>query len=92
MVNPTGSPAMAKGGSGDVLCGTLCALLAQGFDPLFSARTAVYLHGLAGDLACRELGEYSLTPSDMIRYLPAAFRTVTLPEAEKAAAETNQQP
>ena len=73
-VNPTGSPAMAKGGSGDVLCGLLCALLAQGFDPLFSARTAVYLHGLAGDLACEALGEYSVAPSDLIRYLPAAFQ------------------
>ena len=77
-VNPTGSPAMAKGGSGDVLCGLLCALLAQGFDPLFSARTAVYLHGLAGDLACSELGEYSVTPSCLIRFLPAAFRQSTL--------------
>ena len=75
-VNPTGSAAMAKGGTGDVLCGILCALLAQGFDPLFSARTAVYLHGLAGDLACRELGEYSVTPSDLIRFLPEAFKTV----------------
>lgn len=73
-VNPTGSPAMAKGGSGDVLCGILAALLAQGFDPLFSARCAAYLHGLAGDLACAELGEYCVTPSDLIRFLPAAFR------------------
>lgn len=75
-VNPTGSPAMAKGGSGDVLCGILCALLAQGFEPLFSARAAAYLHGLAGDLACAALGEYSLTPSDLIRFLPEAFKTV----------------
>ncbi|MBP5744161.1 MAG: NAD(P)H-hydrate dehydratase [Oscillospiraceae bacterium] len=72
-VNPSGSPAMAKGGSGDVLCGVLCALLAQGFDPLFSARCAVWLHGTAGDLACSELGEYCVTPSDLIRSLPAAF-------------------
>ena len=72
-VNPTGSPAMAKGGSGDVLCGILCALLAQGFDPLFSSRCAVYLHGLAGDLARNTRGEYSVTPSDLIHYLPEAF-------------------
>ena len=75
-VNPTGSPAMAKGGSGDVLSGMLCALLAQGFEPLFAARTAVYLHGLAGDLACAELGEYCVAPSDLIRHLPAAFHAV----------------
>ena len=73
-VNPSGGPAMAKGGSGDVLCGILCALLAQGFEPWFSARCAAYLHGLAGDLAAAELGEYSVTPSDLIRLLPEAFR------------------
>lgn len=75
-VNPTGSPALAKGGTGDVLAGILCALLSQGFDPLWSARCAAYLHGLAGDLAAQETGEYSLTPSDVIRYLPAAFKTI----------------
>ena len=77
-VNPTGSPAMAKGGSGDVLCGILCALLAQGFDPLFSSRCAVFLHGLAGDLARDALGEYCVTPSDLIRFLPRAFRQLTV--------------
>lgn len=73
-VNPTGGPAMAKGGAGDVLCGVLCALLAQGFDPWFAARCAVWLHGAAGDLAAAETGEYSLAPSDLIRHLPAVFR------------------
>ena len=77
-VNPTGSPAMAKGGSGDVLCGILCALLAQGFDPLFSSRCAVFLHGLAGDLARDALGENCVTPSDLIRFLPGAFRQLTV--------------
>ena len=81
-VNPTGSSAMAKGGAGDVLSGILCAFLAQGFEPLFSAEAAVYLHGLAGDLACREYGEYSVTPSDLIRFLPRAFRTAAQPETE----------
>ena len=76
-VNPTGGPAMAKGGTGDVLCGVLCALLAQGFESWFAARCAVYLHGLAGDLAAAELGEYSLAPSDLIRFLPQTFKTLT---------------
>ena len=76
-VNPTGGPAMAKGGSGDVLCGILCAMLAQGFEPGFSARCGTFLHGLAGDLAAAEKGEYSVTPSDMIEFLPEAFKTVT---------------
>ena len=72
-VNPTGNAAMAKGGSGDVLCGILCALLAQGFEPFSAAQRAAWLHGRAGDLACEETGEYSLSPSDLIRYLPKAF-------------------
>ena len=76
-VNPTGGPAMAKGGSGDVLCGILCAMLAQGFDPWFAARCAVWLHGASGDLAAKEYGEYSLAPSDLIRVLPQAFRSLT---------------
>ena len=74
IVNPTGSPAIAKGGSGDVLSGILCALLAQGFDPLFSAGCAAWLHGRAGDLAAEELGEYSVAPSDITSHLPAAFK------------------
>ena len=64
---------MAKGGSGDVLCGILCALLAQGFEPFSAAQRAAWLHGRAGDLACEETGEYSLSPSDLICYLPKAF-------------------
>jgi NAD(P)H-hydrate epimerase len=75
-VNPTGGPAMAKGGSGDVLTGMLCALLAQGFEAWFAACAAVYLHGLAGDLATGELGEYCLAPSDLIAFLPRAFAAV----------------
>ena len=76
LVNPTGGPALAKGGIGDVLCGLLGALLAQGFEPWFAARCAVYLHGVTGDLAAAELGEYSLAPSDLIRFLPRAFQTL----------------
>ena len=72
-----GGPAMAKGGSGDVLTGMLCALLAQGFEAWFAACAAVYLHGLAGDLAAKELGEYCLAPSDLIAHLPGAFQELT---------------
>lgn len=75
-VNPTGSAAMAKGGTGDVLAGMICALLAQGTEPLKAAQTAVYLHGRAGDLAAEETGPLSLAPSDLIRFLPAAFRAL----------------
>lgn len=75
-VNQTGNPGMARGGSGDVLTGLMAAMLCQ--LPFCDAvRAAVYLHGLAGDMAAGELGEYGMTPTDMIRLLPAALKTVT---------------
>ncbi len=82
-VNPTGGPAMAKGGSGDVLSGILGALLAQGFEAWTAARCAAWLHGRAGDLAAAELGEYSVAPSDLLRLLPRAFRELTAPAGER---------
>jgi hydroxyethylthiazole kinase-like uncharacterized protein yjeF len=73
-VNPTGNPGMATGGTGDVLTGMVAGLIAQHPDHLFTATAlAVYLHGLAGDLAAQELGEHSLVATDLVRYLPAAF-------------------
>ena len=75
-VNQTGNPGMARGGSGDVLTGLMAAMLCQ--LPFRDAvRAAVHLHGLAGDMAAGELGEYGMTPTDMIRLLPAALKTVT---------------
>ena len=75
-VNPTGNPGMARGGSGDVLTGIMAAMLCQ--LPFREAvKAAVYVHGLAGDLAAQELGEYGMTPTDMIRLLPAALRSLT---------------
>ena len=73
-VNSTGNPGMATGGSGDVLTGLVAALAAQGLPPLDAARLGVYLHGLAGDLAARELGQESLIAADLIRFLPEAFK------------------
>lgn len=73
-VNTTGNPGMAKGGSGDVLAGMIAALLGQGFAPEESAAMAVWLHGRAGDLCAAELGEYSMTPSDLLAALPRAIR------------------
>ena len=82
-VNPTGGPAMAKGGSGDVLSGVICALLAQGFDPVTAAGSGVYIHGAAGDLAAEQYGEYSLAPSDLIRCLPEVFKACISPTGWK---------
>jgi NAD(P)H-hydrate epimerase len=75
-VNRTGNPGMATGGSGDVLTGIITALLCQGLEPFDAARLGVHVHGLAGDLAAEELGQVSLIASDVIHYLPKAFRAV----------------
>ena len=69
-LNTTGNPGMAKGGSGDVLGGMILALLGQGLTAREAVPMAVYLHGRAGDLCARELGEYGMTPSDMVEALP----------------------
>lgn len=74
--NSTGNPGMATAGSGDVLTGILTGLLAQGYDSLQASMLGVYLHGLAGDLAVREGDMRSLVASDLIDYLPAAFRAI----------------
>jgi ADP-dependent NAD(P)H-hydrate dehydratase / NAD(P)H-hydrate epimerase len=73
-VNPTGSPAMATGGTGDVLTGLTAGLIAQTPDDLGSAvLAAVWLHGRAGELAATELGEKSVTATDLLTYLPEAM-------------------
>lgn len=74
--NCTGNPGMATGGAGDVLTGLLTGLLAQGYPAKASAILGVYLHGLAGDLAAREMGEDALVAGDLTHFLPAAFRTL----------------
>lgn len=71
--NSTGNPGMATGGSGDVLTGIILALLAQGYEGVDAARKAVYMHGLAGDLAVSELGETALVAGDIVNYLPKAW-------------------
>ncbi len=75
--NSTGNPGMATGGSGDVLTGLLTGLLAQQYSATDAALIGTYWHGLAGDLAALELGEYSLIASDLIDYVPRAFRKIT---------------
>ena len=73
-VNPTGNPGMASGGTGDVLTGMIAGLIAQRPQQVLEATAlAVYLHGLAGDLASENLGEYSLVATDLVRFLPAAL-------------------
>jgi NAD(P)H-hydrate epimerase len=71
-VNPTGNPGMATGGMGDLLTGMVAAWLAQLLDAEAACKLAVYLHGLAGDLAEAEKGEVALTPTDVLAHLGAA--------------------
>ena len=74
--NMTGNAGMATGGAGDVLTGIITGLLAQGYEPSESAILGVYLHGLSGDIAARELSQEALTASDIINNLSKAFLTL----------------
>ncbi|MGA2697711.1 MAG: NAD(P)H-hydrate dehydratase [Terriglobales bacterium] len=74
-VNATGNPGMATGGTGDILTGMVAGMLAQHpKQPLEAVVSAVYLHGLAGDVACESTGEHSLIATDLLKGLPEAFR------------------
>ena len=72
--NTTGNPGMAVGGSGDMLAGMIVSLLGQGMGPLEAAGCAVWLHGAAGDLCQKELGQYGMLPSDMLEALPRLMK------------------
>lgn len=72
--NSTGNSGMATAGSGDVLTGIITGLLARGYTQKEACLLGMYLHGLAGDLAAREIGKESLIASDIIRFLPKAFQ------------------
>jgi hydroxyethylthiazole kinase-like uncharacterized protein yjeF len=74
-INPTGTPAMAKGGSGDILTGMIAGLIAQSPNDICTAvRAAVWLHGRAGEIGAAELTEQCLIATDLLRYLPGAIR------------------
>lgn len=77
-VNPTGNPGMATGGTGDILTGMTAGIIAQmPNDYARAAIAAVYLHGLAGDVAVESMGEHSLTATDLLTGLPEAYRRAT---------------
>ncbi|QDV27478.1 NAD(P)H-hydrate dehydratase [Aureliella helgolandensis] len=71
--NSTGTPAMATGGSGDVLTGIITALICQGLSPLEAAHLGVTVHGLSGELAERALSTRVVLPPELIQYLPLAL-------------------
>lgn len=72
-LNTTGCPAMATGGSGDVLTGVITALICQGLCPYDAARLGAHLHGLAGMLASEDLGLHVVLPTELIEFLPKAI-------------------
>jgi NAD(P)H-hydrate epimerase len=76
-INPTGNPGMATGGTGDVLCGMLAAWLAQLLDAEAACKLAVYLHGVAGDLAEADEGEVSMTAGDLAGHIGDAILEIT---------------
>lgn len=75
-VNTTGNSGMSTAGVGDVLTGMIASFLGQGIEPYSAAVIGVYLHGLAGDIAAREKGQFSLIASDLLGKLPQAIKRV----------------
>jgi NAD(P)H-hydrate epimerase len=74
-INPSGTPALATGGTGDILTGLIAGMMAQFPDDSESAiRAAVWLHGRAGELGAKQLSEQSLIATDILRWLPEAIR------------------
>lgn len=84
VVNPTGTPAMGTGGTGDILTGLIAGLMGQWPDRRDAAViAAVWLHGRAGELAARTLTENCVTATDLIRFLPEAIHEIQHPSDEE---------
>jgi NAD(P)H-hydrate epimerase len=76
-INPTGNPGMATGGTGDVLAGMIGAWLAQLLDAEAACRLAVFLHGMAGDIAESSEGQVSMTATDILAVIGDAMHRLT---------------
>ena len=73
-INTTGNPGMAVGGCGDVLAGIVVSLLGQGISPFEASVYATWLHGAAGDVCLKKMGQYGMLPTDMIDVLPRLMK------------------
>ena len=76
-INPTGSTALSKGGTGDTLCGMVCAFLAEGAKPLDAAMAAAYIHGLAGERAAEVYSDYGVLARDVAAFAAKVLREIT---------------
>jgi len=75
-INKTGNPGMASAGCGDVLTGMIASFMGQGIKPFEAARLGVYLHGRAGDLAAKQVGQVSLKATDLLKYIPSVIKSL----------------
>lgn len=75
-VNTTGNSGMSTAGTGDVLTGMIASFIGQGIEPYSAAVVGVYIHGLAGDLAAKEKGQFSLIASDLLKQLPRTIKDI----------------
>lgn len=73
-INSTGNAGMAVGGSGDLLAGIIISLLGQGLAPLSATACGAWLHGAAGDICAKEIGQYGMLPTDMLQVLPRLLK------------------
>jgi NAD(P)H-hydrate epimerase len=73
ILNKTGNPGLAKGGSGDILAGMIASFAAQGIDPVYAAACAVHLHGLAADRTAARKSQYAMLPSELLDELAVIF-------------------
>jgi len=73
-INPTGNPGMASGGMGDVLTGMITGFMAQGWDPLFCAQFAAFLHGRIGDMLATRQGGRGIMATDIIKEIPVVLQ------------------
>ena len=75
-INKTGNPGMATAGSGDVLGGMIISFIGQGIEPFKACILATFCHGLAGDIAEKNIGDYGLIASDILEYIPVALKRI----------------
>lgn len=77
-INTTGNPGMATAGSGDVLTGIIASFIGQKIELINALKAAVFIHGMAGDIGSRQVGEYSLVAGDIIKFMPEAFKNIII--------------